>query len=84
VTARDGYEDLIEELVGAIELRECGDPDGSPWAAASRIRRLEQQLLEEHRRRPGRWTSGDDLASRLAGRDEGLPQRTRDLVGTSA
>jgi hypothetical protein len=48
------FEDLLDELVGAIELRECGDPDGRDWSVEARIRRLEQRLLTEHRIRPGR------------------------------
>ena len=54
VVAADPYEELIEELVSAIELRECGDPDGRDWSVDTRIRRLEQALLEQHRWRPSR------------------------------
>jgi hypothetical protein len=61
VPAADPYEELIEELVSAIELRECGDPDGRDWTVDSRIRRLEQALLEQHRWRPSRtaMTTGE-------------------------
>ena len=56
MAAADPYEELIQELVSAIELRECGDPDGRDWSVDTRIRRLEQALLEHHRWRPSRVT----------------------------
>ena len=62
----DPYEALLEELIHAIELRECGDPDGPDWATPARIRDLERRLLEEYRMRPGRWRSDAVAAQELA------------------
>jgi hypothetical protein len=57
VPVPDPYDATLEELIHAIELRECGDPDGADWATPARIRDLERRLLEEYRMRPGRWRS---------------------------
>jgi len=40
---------LMEELVETIELREAGDPDSPAWEAATRVRRLEQELASRLR-----------------------------------
>jgi hypothetical protein len=50
------YDELLDELVSAIELREVSDPDARDWSVESRIRRLELALVERHRVRPGRLT----------------------------
>lgn len=67
----DGYEVLLEELVAAIELRETGDLDVIDSSVDVRIRRLECELLAQHRTRPGRWRSAEDLVQRLAGSGAG-------------
>jgi hypothetical protein len=74
VAVHDAYEALIEELVQAIELRECGDADGD-WSVASRIRQLEQELVEQHRFRPGRWLTTAATAARIGAADEGTYAR---------
>jgi hypothetical protein len=35
---------LVEQLVGAVDLREAADPDDPPWIADREIRRLEREL----------------------------------------
>lgn len=65
------YDELLEELLSAIELREDGDPDVRDWAIEARIRRLERQLLERRRYRPRTFASeagaGQDAVLAAAG-----------------
>ena len=35
---------LVEQLIGAVDLREAADPDDPPWIADREIRRLEREL----------------------------------------
>lgn len=58
MSGRDPYEELLDELVAAIELRECGDPDGRDWSLDARIRRLEHRLMEQHRWRSNARPTG--------------------------
>lgn len=48
----EAFDELLDELIGAIEERECADPDGRDWGVEARIRRLECQLLDRYRVRP--------------------------------
>jgi hypothetical protein len=70
---------LIDELVAAVEERECADPDGRDWRVEARIRRLERTLLETYRLLPRPMEIRPDRGP------EGLPvPRTLDLVGVRA
>jgi len=51
---RETLDELVDQLVAAIELRECGDPDGWDWTVDRNIRLLERMLLERHRHAAGR------------------------------
>jgi hypothetical protein len=74
-------EHLLDELVAAVEERECGDPDSRDWQVETRIRRIERTLLESYRLRPRR----PPIEVRTDPRLEGLPApRTLDLVGISS
>jgi len=47
---------LLDDLVAAIEEREIGDPDAGDWLIATRIRRLERDLVLAYRTNPdARW-----------------------------
>jgi hypothetical protein len=73
-------ERLLDELVAAVDERECGDPDGRDWLVETRIRGIERTLLETYRLRPR-----PPIEVRLDPRLEGLPApRTLDLVGISS
>jgi len=37
---------LLEQLAGAVELREAADQDCPPWVANREIRRLEHEVME--------------------------------------
>lgn len=41
--------DLLEQLVGALELREEADPDSPPWLADQEVRRLEREIVRSLR-----------------------------------
>ena len=49
---RETFEQLLVELLGAIEQRECSDPDSRDWFVDARIRRLEREILEVSRFMP--------------------------------
>jgi len=53
---------VLEELVGAIELRDASDPDSHDWMIEARIRTLERRLVEVHRieRTPYAMRTEDD------------------------
>ena len=59
---------VLDELVGAIELRDDGDPDSHDWTIEARIRVLERRLAEVYRaeRRPYTIRIEDDTPA-LAG-----------------
>lgn len=41
--------DLLEQLIGALELREEADPDSPSWLADREVRRLEHEIVRSLR-----------------------------------
>jgi hypothetical protein len=76
------FEVLLDDLVAAIEERECADHDARDFHVDARIRRLERALLERYHQVPRKlhWPSA---RIRVDPRAEGLPApRSLALVAT--
>jgi hypothetical protein len=48
--------ELVEELVEAVERRDCAEPDMAGWEAEADIRRLQRLLVLEYHQTAGVWS----------------------------